>query len=189
MKSESKRKQIMYAVICELNENGADATVDGVAKRAGVSKKTIYNNFGNKRGLIDATIEYAFEQIRSKENYIMNDSEIDIIDKLKRIVIVLPDRYRNIDFRKIGELKDRYPDVYKKILERIESDWEPTLALFEEAIRQGRIRNVSLQVIRAIIEASIEHFMDGEELKKEEIDYETAMREMINIIVDGIRMK
>ena len=189
MNLEMKRKNIMEAVLFALNEKGADVTVEDVAKKAGVSKKTIYNNFVSKSGLVDVAIEYTFEQIKNRENFIINDKEMDIIDKLKKLVIVLPDRYRNIDFRKIGELKERNSDIYMKILSRIESDWEPTLMLFEEAIRQGRIRNVSLPVIRTMIEASIEIFMDGKELRQCGIEYETAMREMINIIVDGIRIK
>ena len=44
MAKDNIRFKIMQAIKEEININGSDFTLDMVAKRAGVSKKTIYNN-------------------------------------------------------------------------------------------------------------------------------------------------
>lgn len=44
----------------------AAASIEAIAAEAGVSKVTVYNRFGDKRGLFAATVEHECENIRSQ---------------------------------------------------------------------------------------------------------------------------
>lgn len=61
----AKRQAIIAAATRAFFENGfASASIEQIASDSGVSKVTVYNHFGDKRGLFTAAIETACEQIR-----------------------------------------------------------------------------------------------------------------------------
>ena len=59
--------------------------------------------------------------------------------------------------------------------------------LIKLAIKQGRIRPVSIVVVRAMVEGAVERLLNSS-VQYEEVDYETALKEMIDILLNGIRM-
>ena len=63
--STAKRRALIEAVIDEFSDHGYDsASVDAIAARAGVSKRTLYNHFGSKEGLFNALVEEVAQRIR-----------------------------------------------------------------------------------------------------------------------------
>ena len=46
---------------------------------------------------------------------ILTDPTLGTIEKLQRIVGVLPEGYQNIDLRKLYSLRDKYPNIYHKV--------------------------------------------------------------------------
>lgn len=62
-----KRDRILEAAAeCFLEQGYAACSIEGIAAQAGVSKVTIYNQFGGKQELFRAAIEHECETIRSK---------------------------------------------------------------------------------------------------------------------------
>ncbi len=177
---------VYEAVIEEFNLKGLKFTMDDIAKRMGMSKKTLYQLFSDKEELFLKTIHYGFDVVKQSEFEILNNQKLDVIEKIRRIIIAMPERYRNVDFRKLSELRERYPKVYRQVEERIENDWDATLDLLKTGMEQGKIRKINLVVLKAMIEASIEHFLETTLLIEEKISYEEALNEMIEIIMKGI---
>mgnify|MGYP001821313898 CR=1 FL=1 len=71
-RSEEKRMQIMSAAMELFTLNGFEGTsVDDIAAAAGVSKQTVYSNFGSKEALFGLAISKKCEQSG------MGSSEID----------------------------------------------------------------------------------------------------------------
>lgn len=182
------RERIIEATIEEFNDKGTKLTMDGVAKRLSMSKKTLYTIFKDKEELIIETVEYCFTDVKKGEQKILEDPTLDLVEKLKRIIIVLPENFTNIDYRKLYDLKAQYPKIYRRIEERIENDWEPTIALLEEGMRQGKIRKISIPILKAMVEATMEHFITSTLLIDEEVCYTDALNEMMEILMRGIRM-
>lgn len=57
-KSEKKRREILRAAVDLFTENGYEGTsVDDIARRAEVSKQTVYSHFGNKETLFAIAVE------------------------------------------------------------------------------------------------------------------------------------
>ncbi|MCJ0764124.1 TetR/AcrR family transcriptional regulator [Variovorax terrae] len=62
--SLEKRQAILEAAIDEFTEHGYDhASVDAIAARAEVSKRTLYNHFGSKEGLFAALVDEVAQRI------------------------------------------------------------------------------------------------------------------------------
>ena len=186
MAEDETRVRVYEAVIDAFNEKGLKFTMDDVAKRLTMSKKTLYQLFEDKEKLFLETIEYGFRQVKEEERKIIENPRLDLSEKIRRVIIVLPDKYRNVDYRKLYDLREKFPRVYREVAIRIESDWEPTLALLEQGMKEGKIRKISLPVLKAMIEGSMEHFLTGETLTREKITYEKALEQMIDIIMKGI---
>lgn len=180
------REQIIEATLQEFNEKGLKFTMDQLAKRLGVSKKTLYIEFGDKETLFLEMVEHCFKEIKKSEREIFGDPQLPLMEKLRRIIIVLPERYSTIDFRQLYELEEKHPEIYKKIEYRLESGWEPTIQLIEQAIAEGYMRPINITVFTTMIRASIESFIKTNILIKAEIQYIEALEEMIDIMMKGV---
>ena len=183
------QNKIMETVIDEFNKKGLKFTMDDIAKDLHMSKKTIYKEYADKAELFDNMVDYCFSSIKKSEAGIMNDSELNTVDKVSEILIALPDNYKNIDFRMMYQLKDKYPDVYAKIEKRLESDWDNTIRLIEQGIEEGVIRRVPVTVIKAMVEAAIEKFLSSDVLIAGNTGYNQALQVMVDIIMNGICVK
>lgn len=183
----NNKERVMEATISEFNEKGIKFTMDDLAKRLGMSKKTIYALFNDKETLFIETVHYCFDMIKLSEMQIIEDESLDTLEKIKRILIVLPERYTHIDWRKIYAGKDKFPAVYRAIKSRIETDWNKTIELIEQGIVEGKIKPISIPVLKVMVQATLEQFLDSPVLLEHQIAYDTALKEMVEIIMGGIQ--
>ena len=183
------RQSIMDSVINQFNLKGMKFTMDDIAKELHISKKTIYKEFNDKDELFFATVDYGFSAIKRKEAEILADNSLDLVDKVSKLIVCLPDNYRNIDFRRVYQLREKYPQVYVRVARRIESDWEDTEKLLSKAMDAGVIKKVPIPILKLTIEGAIEKFLSSDELSKTEVSYEDSLNDMIDIIINGIRVR
>ncbi len=180
------RETILEGVIKAFNQKGLKFTMDDVAKILGMSKKTIYTVFSDKESMFYDMVEYMFDHIKESERRIAADETLSTKEKIRRILGVMPESYRNVDFRKLYLLKDKYPAIYKQVEIRLESGWEETIALLEQGIEEGCIRNVHIPIVKMMLEASLEQFFQRDILINNDITYIDALNEVVGIIMDGI---
>lgn len=183
------RLRIIEGTIEEFNDKGFKFTMDDIAKRISISKKTIYAVFNDKEDLFMQMVDYCFGEIKESERAIVEDDQMDVIEKLRRVLVVLPDRYSHIDFRQIYEMKDKYPAIFKKINHRLETEWEPTIQLLEQAISEGKMKPLPIPVVKIMVETSIERFLSSKTLIESKITYKEALADMAEIILEGMLVR
>lgn len=186
-KETTLKEQIMDATLFEVNDKGLSFTMDDVAKRLKISKKTIYSLFKDKESLCMETVDYCFDEIKKAEQEIAERTDLSIKERIRRIIIVLPDRYQEIDFRKLRGGREKYPRAYARIVEKLHGGWDTTIALLEEGIRDGVLRSFSIPVFRCMVEQTIESFLETDTLTDVGLVYEEALNEMISILWEGIK--
>ena len=108
-----QKERILKGTIQAFNEKGLKFTMDDLARILGMSKKTIYVEFTDKNSLFLAMVDYLFDGIKESEEEIINNTDIDIVDKITTMLGVLPESYKDIDLRQLYMLKDKYPVIYK----------------------------------------------------------------------------
>lgn len=180
------KDRIIDAVIDEFNEKGLKFTMDDIAKRLGISKRTLYTVVQDKEALFLEAVDIVFGAIKESEREIVEDQSLDIVNKLRKILIVLPQKYKAIDYRQLYGLQSKYPRIYAKIEERLETEWEPTFQIMEQAMDEGRIRRISQPVFKAIFSGTIEYYISRRELIDSNITYEEALQQMLDILFNGI---
>ena len=87
--------------------------MDDIAALLGISKKTIYTVFQDKNTLVSEMVDYCFDSIKESEQKVLSDTSLDTVGKIRAILGVLPEGYKDIDFRQLYLLKDKY-QIYKK---------------------------------------------------------------------------
>ncbi len=170
----------------EFKENGIKFTMDGLAKRVGISKRTLYEAVASKSALLDLVIQRTFEDIKRQQHTILSDITLNTLEKLKKMLVIIPIYSNLLDYRRIAELKIPFPSLYKKVMEKLESDWDPTIMLIEKAMDEGVIKKINVIVLKMLLCEIFENLIQGETLINNNISYETAMQEMISIVFDGI---
>lgn len=186
--NETKVK-ILETVLKQFKVKGAKFTMDDVAADLHMSKKTIYKEYNDKEEIFDALVDYCFDSIKEKEAEILADNSLSTVEKIEKVMICMPDKYRDVDFRKVFTLRDKYPKIYQKVQRRIETDWGDTIALIEKGVNEGSVRKLPIPVIKAMTEASIERFLSTNVLLEGDTTYEDALQVMIDILMRGICVK
>lgn len=180
------REQILDATIQVFNKKGIKFTMDDLAKNLGMSKKTIYTVFSDKNELFLAMVDYLFDGIKIAQSDIVNSKELSQVEKIKGVLNVMPSGYKDIDFRQLYMLKDKYPKIYSQVEKRLENGWEETFMLLEDGIKSGEIKNVNIPIVKLMFEASVEQFFQRDILVQNNLTYYDALNEVVEIIMDGI---
>lgn len=185
---ENKEK-ILEATIKVFNKKGMKFTMDDIAAELSMSKKTIYTVFRDKESMFLQMVDYCFDKIKESEAAILNDASLSTVEKIRAILGVLPDGYSDIDFRQLYILKEKFPTIYRKMEERLETGWEGTIQLLKDGMKEGVIRPVNVVIIKTMLEATIEQFFQRDILIANQISYKDALDESVRILVDGITVK
>lgn len=180
---------ILEGTIRAFNRKGLKFTMDDVAKELSMSKKTIYTIFRDKESLFFAMVDYLFDSIKESEQRVLKDESLDTLEKIRKILGVIPEGYREIDFRQLYLLREKYPAIYQRVEERLETGWENTIALLEQGMREGVVRKVDIPIVKMMMEAAIEQFFQRDILLQNGISYMDALDEVVGILVDGIRTR
>ena len=102
MQDQDKLKEIILAGTVEVyGEKGIKFTMDDLARHLGMSKKTIYTVYREKKTLFMAMVDYVFDSIKESERKVVEDKSLNTVEKIRRILGVLPDSYKNVD---LGQL-------------------------------------------------------------------------------------
>lgn len=186
MKKDEVREKILSGTMEVFNQKGLKFTMDDIAKELGISKKTIYKVFNDKEEMFLEMVDYLFDQIKVSEEEVMQDDSLTTLEKISKILGVMPESYREIDLRKLYELKDKYPATYHRVEERLETGWENTIALLEQGIKEGVIRPVPIFLVKTMMESALEQFFQRDVLIANNISYGEALDHVVDILVMGI---
>ena len=185
-KQMNNKEKILEATIKVFNRKCLKFTMDDIASELSMSKKTIYTVFRDKESMFFAMVDYCFDKIKESESEILSDDSLSTVEKIRGVLAVLPSGYKDVDFRQLYTLKDKYPNTYSRVEERLETGWEKTIALINQGIEEGSIRPVNVNLLKSMLEATIEQFFQRDILIRNQISYAEALEEVVNILVDGI---
>lgn len=180
------REKILEATIKVFNKKGLKFTMDDVARELSMSKKTIYTVFRDKESLFLHMVDYCFDKIKESEEAVLDDQSLSTTEKIKKILGVMPESYKDVDFRQLYSLKEKYPKTYQRVQERLENGWENTIALLNQGIEEKVVRPVNVMIVKMMFESAIEQFFSGDILIRNKMTYNEALEEVVNVIADGI---
>lgn len=189
---ENTRDRIIRAAIELVDEKGyKGATTRAIAERAEVNEVTLFRNFGNKKGILEAAIEkYSFfdEISEIMKKNIVWDLEKDlqmlseqyqriITSKRKIILISLREEGR---FPELDEAIRKLPLVYRNII----SDY------FKEMINLGKMKVVDPDVAAInFIYLNFGYFFLKDRLPEKEgkISIDTFSKQYVSMFIQSLK--
>ena len=183
---DDPQKRCIRETIALCSSQGLDFTMSELAARLGMSKKTLYVLFESKEALLLATVDSMFDEVKVSEAQILARQDLSLAEKIRRLVVVLPDSYQTLDWTRLQGVEEKHPVVYRRIRQRLETGWEPTLDLLRQGVEQGVLRPFEPGLFRAVVEGAIEHFLSSDALEREGLGYVQAMDGMMDLLLEGI---
>lgn len=180
------RENILENTLQVFNQKGLKFTMDDIAREMGISKKTIYTVFKDKEELFLAAVDYMFDSIKESEQAVLDDGNLSTVGKIRAVLGVMPEGYKEVDFRQLYVLKDKFPKIYAKVEQRLENGWEKIITLIEQGMEEGVIRKVSIPIVKVMMEAALEQFFQRDILIRSGLTYQEALTEVVNILVNGM---
>ena len=182
------KEEILKATLQVFNEKGLKFTMDDIAERLKISKKTLYKVFDDKEALFLTMVDYMFDSVKESEQAVVEDESLSTVDKIHKILGVLPEGYKDVDLRQLYLLKDKYPKIYNQVEHRLETGWERTIELIERGIEEGCIQPIRIPILKMMLEASVEQFFQRDILIQNKISYQDALDEVVEILMEGIKV-
>ena len=184
--NDELRIRILDGAAKMFDEKGIRFTMDDLARSLGMSKKTIYLVFKDKRSIMTETIDRFFDEAFETEKVILADDSQSITEQLRLIISSVPERYAGHDLSQLYVLKEKYPAVYKHWHKCRDEYWNGADELIKKGIEQGEIRPVSMPILKTLFQSTIEQFFQSDILIKNKIAYKDALKEVASILIDGI---
>lgn len=186
MMENNNREKILEATIKVFNQKGLKFTMDDIAAELGMSKKTIYVTFKDKESMFLGTVDYCFDKIKDQKQMVLEDDTLSTSEKLRKVLGVMPEGYKEIDFGKLYVLKDKYPKIYRQVEARLETGWEGVMLLVEQGMKEGVVRPINTCIVKTMMEATLEQFFQRDVLVMNNITYNDALQEVVDILIRGI---
>lgn len=184
---EDLKENVLQATIDVFKEKGIKFTMDDIAKKLSISKKTIYTVTQNKNSLIKEMVKYSFERIKASEEAVIQDNSLSTTDKLEKLLSVLPEGYKDLDLASLYDLKAKYLQAYKEVEKGLETGWESTITLLEKGKEEGVIKDINIPIFKAMFEASLERFFKRDVLKANHLSYSEGLEMVVHILMEGIK--
>ena len=187
MKDENDLKiRVAEAAMKAFNEKGVKFRMDDVAAMLQMSKKTLYKLYDSKEKLVLKAVDLGFGAVMESKQAIIDDPDIGMVEKIKRVIIAMPDRYQTVDWRRLYEFRDSFPEAYARIQYYLQNNWEGTIDLVKKGIEAGFVRNINITVFRCMLESAFQSFIGNTALMDAGVSYEDALNSMIDIVMTGI---
>ncbi len=117
-----QKEMILKGTLQVFNDKGLKFTMDDIAERLKISKKTLYKVFDDKEALFLTMVDYMFDKIKESEQKVIEDDKLSTAEKIHKVFGVLPEGYKDVDLRQLYLLKDKYPKIYDQVELRLGDD-------------------------------------------------------------------
>ncbi|UFT99754.1 TetR/AcrR family transcriptional regulator [Radiobacillus kanasensis] len=181
------KEKILRAVVEEIQMSGMRFTVDDITKRMGISKKTIYEHFASKEEIIQTIIDDILVETDQKTNEIMANQLLTFIEKIKQLMVVLPEYYQIYDRPVLEGMKRYYPDQWQKINDSLEEDWLEIEELVNAAMKHGEVIDTySIVIIMKVLREAVDTTYDQNFFFKNNITVNQALTEIVDLVLYGM---
>jgi AcrR family transcriptional regulator len=175
--AQRNRDRVLQAAKEAFNRSGADASLDDIAKQAGVGAGTLYRHFPSREALIEAVYRTEVEKLAAAERNLAET--MAPIDALRAWMLLFVDYIatKKIIAAALNALVGGHAKMFEASYTQI---WEAIRALVKRAIKAGNIRKDldPIDLLRALI--GVSNVASG-------ADWQQSARRLVDILITGSR--
>ncbi|MBM7644120.1 AcrR family transcriptional regulator [Scopulibacillus daqui] len=182
------KDRIMHGYIEEIKDKGMKFTMDDLAGRLGISKRTLYQHFSSKVDILDAIIEQTFNDVDEQTKKIVEDDSLSLMDKIKGVITVVPNHVEFLDLRVLDQMKKYYPEQWRIVHAGL-NDWDELRVLIEQGIQEGLIKDMNVDLIMKLLIDSTNATLDQTFFLKNNISVQEALSSIVDILLHGLAVE
>ncbi len=176
--AERNRDRVLEVAKEAFTRSGADASLDDIARQAGVGAGTLYRHFPSREALIEAVYRTEVEKLAAAER---NFAEtMPPIDALRAWMLLFVDYIatKKIIAPALNTLLGGHSKVFESSYNQV---WDAIRALVKRAIKSGDIRKDldPIDLLRALI---------GVSNVASSPDWQQSARRLVDILITGSRL-
>ena len=183
------RDRILHCAGEEFFRHGfSRVTVDEIAAKLGMSKKTVYKHFSSKDDLLREVTRFTINEMATRCADILHDERIAFVDKLRNMMTSVGVNYSKLARPLIEDLQKHAPHIWKEIAdfrtERINKDFD---ALLQEGMEQGIFRqDIDRQLILLIYSNAVQTIINPEMLMNLPYTATQVFETIMKVMFEGI---
>lgn len=163
-------------------------TMEEIANKLGMSKKTIYKFFESKDEIVQDVVRKTLTEVDTACKELMLQSNVNFVDKLKQMMTTVGMQYSRMGRPLIEDLQRNSPAAWKMIsdyrTEKIQRDFG---TLLKEGIDKGVFRNdIDRELVLLIYTHSIQDIINPEILSRIPFTAAQVFDAIIKVIFEGI---
>ena len=170
----------------EINESGIKFTMANLATRLAVSKSTLYAHFASKEELISEILNYFIEGMQNYDETIMNNDKLDVCEKMEALFLGESQVLGSISNRFILELRRYMPKAWEEVVQFRQQRSQLIESIIKKGIDSGFIRPIDLQVLKIILDATLDTILSKNFLVQNNLTIKDAINKMSNILYYGM---
>ncbi|MBI4811182.1 MAG: TetR/AcrR family transcriptional regulator [Ignavibacteriales bacterium] len=163
-------------------------TVDEIASKIGISKKTIYKFYSSKEDLIRAVTDTVIAETETGFRDIVEDIHLDFVEKLRKMMTFVGIHLSRLSKYLIEDLERNTPHVWSKISEyRTKNIYQHFGSLIREGRKKGIFRNdIDEQLVLMIYANAIENIINPNILSQLPVTANQVYETIIKVIFEGL---
>jgi AcrR family transcriptional regulator len=162
-------------------------TVDELAGKLGVSKKTIYAHFKSKDSVLDAVLERHLQDISSQVDDIIA-AKTDFIERLYKLYFFISNSVYEKSPLFLENLQRSRPDLWKKVEDHRRVHVLQTFSkILDEGVRTGMVRDdADKKVAILVLLSAVQGILNPLTLASNGLNPKRAFGDIITVIFGGI---
>jgi len=163
-------------------------TMDELAFRLGMSKKTIYEHFPSKEILVRELVKGAIRDIEREVDRIVFSRRMDFVEKLKQLLSFIGMTISNFGRAFAPDLQRKAPEVWREIDEfRKEKILANFGRLFEDGVRRGIFRrDINSELLVRMYANTVQATLNPEVLSELPVSAKDIFDGIIRVFFEGI---
>lgn len=161
-------------------------TMDMIAARLGISKRTLYENFKDKTELLLACLEKA-EADRDERLGIYYTQRKNVIELLLNVHEDILRFMRNASPAYFIDMERYYPKVYNRYAHEKEMHRQAIVDLLREGIGEGMIRSdINIEIVAALLSLQLELLKNADEIFQSKYTFTEIFETIFKSFIRGI---
>lgn len=161
MENQVKKTIIERAAFLFADNGIKGITMDDLARQMGMSKRTIYEYFKDKRELVGECVHY-FERVRDQKTREIFDHSNNLFEALLKLYRDGLENMQKVDRKFVDDIKKYFPEIDQQHGKKKKRKIAKCTELFQKGIEEGLIRKeLNLEIMSVLIVEEMDLLFNG----------------------------
>lgn len=187
-REETLKERVVLATMEEMKLHALRFTMEDLTRRLHISKTSLYKAAGSKDQLIHMVVDYVIARL-DEASAAINASDKSAYEKVCALIDAHTSWLGSIDERFLEEMAALYSDEVARWNKFCGEKVAEEVSLLEEGVRNGEFRPINPKLVQQSLMLLFNAATKADFLRKGEVGYTEAVRGIMDIFFNGIRLR